>query len=140
MKKKVLFVCIENSCRSQIAEGFAHSLGGHVMEAYSAGSKPSGKVNPYATKVMWEEKVDIFSQKSKGFNDLPVKDFDYVISMGCKDTCPFVPAKKHIEWNIPDPKGKEIEFFRMVRDTIKEKILKLISEIAEADKRKTGDR
>ena len=123
-----------------MAEGFARHFGNGILEAYSAGSKPSGKVNPYATKVMWEEEVDIFGQKSKGFDDLPIKDFDYVISMGCKDTCPFMPAKKHIAWDIPDPKGKSIEFFRMARDTIKEKVLKLIFEIAEADKHKTGAR
>jgi len=123
-----------------MAEGFARKFAGDLLEVYSAGSKPSGKVDPYATKVMWEKSIDIFSQKSKGFADLPVKNFDYVISMGCKEVCPFVPAKKHIEWDIPDPKGKGIEYFRTVRDDIKEKVLRLVLEISEADKRKTGDR
>ncbi|MFA7294969.1 MAG: arsenate reductase ArsC [Candidatus Omnitrophota bacterium] len=127
--KKVLFVCVENSCRSQIAEGFAKALGGVKLESYSAGSKPSGKVNPDAIKVMREIGIDISAVKSKGFNDLTVKDFDYVITMGCKDICPFVPAKEHIDWEIEDPKGKGEEFFRKIRDLIKEKVESLIREV-----------
>ncbi|PIW66911.1 MAG: hypothetical protein COW11_00870 [Candidatus Omnitrophica bacterium CG12_big_fil_rev_8_21_14_0_65_43_15] len=129
--KKVLFVCIENSCRSQIAEGFAKSIGKDVLEAYSAGSKPSGKVNPTAIEVMREIGIDIAGQKSKGFLDLPVKKFDYVITLGCKDVCPFVPASEHIEWQIADPKDSEINFFRKVRDQIRSEVEKLIQNIKE---------
>lgn len=124
--KKVLFVCIENSCRSQMAEGFARHFGKETIEAYSAGSKPSGKINPNAIKVMQEDGIDITSQQSKGFDELRVKDFDLVITLGCKDTCPFVPSKKHIEWQIEDPKEKNLEFFRKVRDDIKGNVKKLI--------------
>ncbi|MDD5128619.1 MAG: arsenate reductase ArsC [Candidatus Omnitrophica bacterium] len=127
--KKVLFVCVENSCRSQIAEGFAKALGGAKLEAYSAGSKPSGKVNSGAVKVMQEIGIDISAAESKGFNDLTVKEFDYVITMGCRDICPFVPAKEHFDWQIDDPKGKSEEFLRKIRDLIKEKVESLIREV-----------
>jgi glutathione/glutaredoxin type arsenate reductase len=127
--KKILFVCVENSCRSQMAEGFAKALGGLKFEAYSAGSNPSGKVNPEAIKVMRQIGIDISTAKSKGFNELAVKEFDYVVTMGCQDICPFVPAKKHIDWEIEDPKGKGEEFFRKTRDQIKEKVESLIREV-----------
>jgi len=124
--KKVLFVCVENSCRSQMAEGWARHLGKGEIEAYSAGSKPSGTVNPDAVKVMAEAGIDISGQPSKGFLDLPVKEFDYVVTMGCKDVCPFAPANKHIEWQIEDPKGRDIDYFRKARDVIKLKVMGLI--------------
>jgi protein-tyrosine-phosphatase len=127
--KKVLFVCVENSCRSQIAEGFARELGKEIIEPFSAGSRPSGIVNPDAIAVMREEGIDISKQRSKGFNNLPAGDFDYMITMGCKDTCPFYPAVKFREWQIPDPKGKNMEFFRSIRETIKKEIENLIAEI-----------
>ncbi len=129
--KKILFVCIENSCRSQMAEGFAQEIGRDILDAYSAGSRPSGNVNPTAVKVMQEIGIDIFNQKSKGFTDLPVKEFDYVVTLGCQDVCPFVPAKEHLDWQISDPKNKDIEFFRNVRDDIKNKVVKLIENIRE---------
>lgn len=126
--KKVLFVCIENSCRSQMADGFAQVLGKGKIESYSVGSMPSGKVNPGAIKIMQESGIDISGAQSKGFEDLGVKKFDYVVTMGCKDICPFVPAEKHLEWQIDDPKGKSEEFFRKTRDLIKEKVEQLIRE------------
>ena len=129
MMKKALFVCVENSCRSQMAEGFAKVFGKGIMEAYSAGSKPSGKINPLAIEVMQEIGIDISNQKSKGFEALPIKNFDYVITLGCQDICPFVPAKEHIEWQIPDPKDKNIDDFRRIRDKIKERIEEFIKNI-----------
>ena len=127
--KKVLFVCVENSCRSQMAEGFAKLFGKGIFEPYSAGSKPSGKVDPMAVEAMKEADIDISSQKSKGFNDLSIKEFDMVITLGCGDVCPFVPAKEHIEWKIDDPKGKDIEYFRIVRDNIQVQVKKLAESI-----------
>jgi len=124
--KKVLFVCVENSCRSQIAEGFAQAFGKGAIEAYSAGSKPLGKVNPLAIEVMREAGIDISGNLSKGFNELPVNNFDYVVTLGCQDICPFFPADKHIEWQIDDPKDKNIEFFRKVRDDIGNRVRELI--------------
>jgi len=127
--KKVLFVCVENYCRSQMADGFAKVLGKGKVESYSAGSRPSGKVNPDAIKIMQEVGIDISKAQSKGFLDLGVKEFNYVITLGCQDTCPFVPAEKHIDWQIDDPQGKGEEFFRKTRDLIKEKVGLLISEV-----------
>jgi arsenate reductase len=127
--KKVLFVCVENSCRSQMADGFAKVLGKGKIESYSAGSRPSGKVNPDAVKIMQEAGIDISGASSKGFQDLGVKEFDYVITMGCRDVCPFFPAKEHIDWQIEDPKGKGEESFRKTRDLIKEKVESLIREV-----------
>ncbi|MDD5692502.1 MAG: arsenate reductase ArsC [Candidatus Omnitrophica bacterium] len=129
--KKVLFVCVENSCRSQMADGFARVLGKGKVESYSAGSRPGGSVNADAVRVMKEIGIDISGQRSKGFYDLGVKEFDYVITMGCKDTCPFVPAKKHIDWQIEDPKGKGEDFFRKTRELIKEKVEQLIIHLLE---------
>lgn len=126
---KILFVCVENSCRSQIAAGFANLYGRGKVEAYSAGSKPGLEVNPDAIKVMQEAGVDISAAKPKGFKDLKEIKFDYAVSMGCKDICPFVPAKKHIYWQIEDPKGKDIDFFRKTRDLVREKVEQLINEV-----------
>ena len=135
---KVLFVCVESSCRSQMAEGFAKKFGEGVLEVYSAGSRPSGKVNPEAIKVVKEASINISSYKSKGFNELPVKEFDYVITLGCQDLCPFVLAKEHIEWQIDDPANKSLEFFREVWDDIKNNVKKLIENIQEAKQKKRG--
>ncbi|MGB8657185.1 MAG: arsenate reductase ArsC [Candidatus Zixiibacteriota bacterium] len=129
MKKKIPFICINNSCRSQMADGFARELGRDKIEVYSDGSNPSGEVDEMAIKVMREKGIDISAQGSKGFSELEEKDFDYVITMGCKDVCPFVPAKARIEWDIPDPKGKSIQAFRETRDTIERKVQKLLEDL-----------
>jgi arsenate reductase len=127
--KKVLFVCVENSCRSQMAEGFARKLGQGKIQAKSAGSNPSGKVKEMAIQVMKEKGVDISGQKSRGFDDLEDKNFDYVITMGCKDVCPFVPAKQRIEWNVSDPKGESVESFRQTKDLIERKVKESIESL-----------
>jgi len=129
MKPKILFVCIENSCRSQMAEGFAKILGKDQFEIFSAGSNPSGKVDDLAIEVMKEKGIDISRQQSKGFKDLPYKNFDYVITMGCGDACPFVPSKESIDWGIEDPKGKSKEKFRKTRDEIEKKIKEFLKEL-----------
>ena len=126
-------MCIENSCRSQIAEGFAKQMGKSIIDSYSAGSRPSGMVNPNAVKVMKELGVDISLYKSKTFDALPVKKFDFVVHLGCKDACPFVPAYEHIYWDIDDPSGKDIDFFRKVRDNIKNNIKQLILKVSAQD-------
>lgn len=127
--KRVLFVCVENSCRSQMAEGFAKKYGAGEIEAFSAGSKPFGKVNPSAIEVMKEVGIDISSQKSKGFPDLPCKEFDYVITLGCQDVCPFFPSKEKIDWQVEDPKGKSLDFFQKTRDQIENKVKELINAV-----------
>jgi len=128
-KKKILFVCVENACRSQMAEGFAEALGQGKIEVYSAGSRPSFQVDPLVIEVMKEKGIDLSSRRPKGLNDLPPIEMDYLITMGCEETCPAVLAKKVIEWKIPDPKGKSIEVFREVRDMIEERVRSLIKEI-----------
>ena len=126
--KRVLFICVENSCRSQMAEGFARALGKGNLEAHSAGSKPSGHVNPQTTEVMREKGIDLSGHLSKGPEELPASPFDYVVTMGCGDACPTPPAKKRLEWNIPDPRGKGLDEFRKVRDEIEEKVRSLLAE------------
>lgn len=129
MKKTILFVCIENSCRSQMAEAFAQHCGKNIIEAFSAGSKPSGKVNDAAIKVMKEKNIDISGYKSKGFAELPYKKYDYIVSMGCGDMCPYFPAQHKIEWDITDPKNKPINDFREARDKIESNVISLIERI-----------
>ncbi len=128
-KKKILFVCVENSCRSQIAEGLARKLGGNLVEAWSAGSKPSGKVNATAISLMSEHGIDLSVQQSKGLSDLPPVKWDYVFTMGCGDACPFVPAIFKADWAIPDPKNMARQDFEAVIDQIKGKVEQLLQEI-----------
>jgi len=130
MKKKILFVCIENSNRSQMSQAFAKILGGSTVEAYSAGSKPSGIVNPKAIAAMKELGYDLSKHDSKSLNEVKsFAPFDAVVTMGCGDACPWMPAKKFIDWQIPDPKNMEHDEFNEVRDLIKEKVKKLLLEL-----------
>jgi len=126
--RTVLFVCTENACRSQMAEGWARKLLPD-WQAYSAGSKPRGSVDASAIVVMQEVGIDISGNASKGFDALPVKELDYVVTMGCKDGCPFVPAKQSLAWDIPDPAGKDLDFYRRVRDMIRDLVQRLPGEI-----------
>jgi protein-tyrosine-phosphatase len=120
--KRVLFVCVENSNRSQMAEAFARIHGG--VEAYSAGSRPSGRVNPRAIEYMKEVGYDLTTHTSKA---LPDGEFDVVVGMGCGDACPMVKAKRREEWNIPDPKEMPPEQYRAVRDQIEAKVKELLA-------------
>ena len=128
-KKKILFVCVENARRSQMAEGFANAFGQGKLEVYSAGSRPSLEIDPLVIEVMKEKRIDLTAKRPKGLNDLPPIEMDYLITMGCEEVCPAVLAKKIIEWKIPDPKGKSIDFFREVRDIIEGKVKSLLEEI-----------
>jgi arsenate reductase len=127
--KSVLFVCVENACRSQMAEGFARALGPGTVAAFSAGSRPAGSVNADAVRTMAEVGIDISRAVSKGFDALPLREFDVIVTMGCRDTCPFASAARRIPWEIPDPKGKDEAFFREVRDRIERQVKDLIEEI-----------
>jgi protein-tyrosine-phosphatase len=130
MKKKLLFVCVENSNRSQMSQAFAKILGGKKVEAYSAGSKPSGIVNPKAIAAMKELNYDLSKHDSKSLKEVEqYAPFDAVVTMGCGDACPWMPAKKFIDWQIPDPKNMEPAEFNKVRDLIKEKVSTLLSSI-----------
>jgi protein-tyrosine-phosphatase len=130
MKKKLLFVCVENSNRSQMSQAFAKIIGGENVEAYSAGSKPSGVVNPKAISAMKELGYDLNKHESKSLKDVEqFAPFDVVVTMGCGDACPWMPAKKFIDWEIPDPKNMEPAEFNKVRDLISDKVKELLSSI-----------
>ncbi|MCL6466494.1 MAG: arsenate reductase ArsC [candidate division WOR-3 bacterium] len=129
---KILFACVGNSCRSQMAEGFCRVLSRDV-ECVSAGTQPEEAVSPEAIGVMQEAGVDISKAKPKSFSDLPDLKFDYLVTMGCEVECPFIPGVRRIEWNIPDPKGKSLDEFRRVRDIIREKVRELLAQIRRED-------
>ena len=128
-KSKIVFVCVENARRSQMAQGFAEAFGQGNIEVYSAGSSPSSQIDPLVIEVMKEKGIDLSGKRPKSLNDLPPIEMDYLITMGCEETCPAVLTKKIIEWEIPDPKGKPINFFREVRDLIEDKVRDLFKEI-----------
>jgi protein-tyrosine-phosphatase len=125
-KKKLLFVCVENSCRSQMAEAFARVHGGDGIEAYSAGSRPSGVVNPKAIEAMHEIGYDLSTHGSKSLDELPDVEWDFVATMGCGDECPFVRAKRREDWEIADPKNMHADDFRKIRDEIGERVSELL--------------
>ena len=127
MKKKILFVCIENSNRSQMAQAFAGILGDDKVEAYSAGSNPSGKVNPKAIASMKELGYDLSTHQSKSLEAIREHaPFDVVVTMGCGDACPWMPAKEFVDWNIPDPRDMEPHEFKGVRNMIADKVRDLV--------------
>ena len=131
IKKKLLFVCIENSNRSQMSQAFAKIIGGSTIEAYSAGSKPSGIVNPKAIAAMKELGYDLSTHDSKSLEEVKqYAPFDAVVTMGCGDACPWMPAKQFIDWQIPDPKHMEPNEFNEVRDFIREKVKALIQSVS----------
>jgi arsenate reductase (thioredoxin) len=134
MKKHVLFVCVENSNRSQMAEAFARLHGKDVVEAYSSGSRPSGVVNPKAIAAMSEKGVDLTVHRSKGLDELPDVEWEYAVTMGCGDECPMVRAKHRTDWEIPDPRSLPPEEFNKVRDAIEQRVLELIESIRNEDK------
>jgi len=120
--KRVLFVCVENANRSQMAEAFAHILGGAAVEAYSAGSRPSGKVNPKAVEAMRALGYDLSAHGSKALDELPEVEFDFVATMGCGDACPMVRARQRADWSIPDPKHLPPDEFRVVRNLVRDQV------------------
>lgn len=124
--KHILFVCIENSCRSQIAQAYAIKLGGNQVTAYSSGSKPSGIVNIKAIASMLRDGYDLSQHQSKSLDDIPAIEYDYAITMGCGDECPNVQAKVRLDWKIDDPKHMNEKDFDTIRDVIKNKIAALL--------------
>jgi protein-tyrosine-phosphatase len=125
--KRIVFVCVENANRSQMAEAFARIHGGDQVEAFSAGSHPSGRVNPKAVEAMREVGYDLTAHRSKSLQDLAGIEFDVAVTMGCGDECPFIRAKRREDWNIPDPKALPPEEFRAVRDLIECKVKELLA-------------
>lgn len=127
--KKVVFVCVENSNRSQMAEAFARIHGAGRVEAFSAGSRPSGKVNPKAIEAMKELNYDLTTHSSKGLDDFNGKEVEVAVTMGCGDECPLVHAKQRVDWKIPDPRDMTPDQFREVRNLIEGKVKELIQSL-----------
>lgn len=125
MAKRVLFVCVENANRSQIAEAFARLVGGDAVDAMSAGSRPSGVLNPKAVRFMGELGYDLTTHRSKSLDDVH-GEFDAVVTMGCGDSCPWVPARIREDWALPDPKHLDDDDYRAVRDDIARRVRHLL--------------
>jgi arsenate reductase len=128
-KKNILFVCIENSNRSQMAEAFAKIHGSEIVNAFSAGSRPFGKINPKAVEAMKLIGYDLNKHSSKSADDFRNSEIDYAITMGCGDECPFLPAKHRDDWDIPDPKNLPMNEFIIIRNLIESKVKELLKKI-----------
>lgn len=126
---RLLFVCVENSNRSQMAEAFARRLGGDHVDARSAGSRPSGEINPRATAIMAERGIDLTTQHSKSLDRIGSEPFDAVVTMGCGDACPWIAAARREDWALPDPKLLDDAGFRSVRDEIERRVAGLLREL-----------
>ena len=127
-KKKIVFVCVENARRSQMAQGFAEAFGQGTVEVYSAGSRPAAQIDPMVIQVMKEKGIDLSSKHPKSLDDLPPAEMDFLVTMGCEETCPAVIAKKVIAWEIPDPKGRSLDEIRSIRDLIETRVKLLLDE------------
>jgi len=133
----ILFVCVGNSCRSQMAEALANHLGQGRVRAWSAGSHPLGAITPETYEVLSEKGISLDGHWSKGLKDVPVAEMDVVVGMGCDVVCP-APSGfqgRVIEWNIPDPFGRELEFFHSVRDLIERQVKTLLADLEQEEQR-----
>jgi arsenate reductase len=131
-KPTVLFVCIHNAGRSQMAAGYMRELSGDAVEVRSGGSEPGDQINPIAIEAMAEEGIDISQGLPQLMTTEQVRDSDVVITMGCGDVCPIFPGKRYEDWELVDPKGKTIDEVRPIRDDIKNRIEKLLAELLPA--------
>ena len=127
--KKIVFVCVENSNRSQMAEAFARIHGAGKVEAYSAGSRPSGRVNPKAIAAMQELGYDLTTHTSKGLDTFNGKEVEVAVTMGCGDECPLVRAKRRADWQVPDPRDMTPDQFRDVRNLIEARVKELLASL-----------
>lgn len=125
----VLFVCVHNAGRSQMAAGFMETFGAGRVEVISAGSAPKDSINPVAVAAMAEKGIDISERRPKLLTELSVRESDVVITMGCGDACPFYPGKRYEDWKLDDPAGQGIQVVRQIRDEIEAKVKQLLSEI-----------
>jgi protein-tyrosine-phosphatase len=125
----VLFVCVHNAGRSQIAAGFLTALSNGALEVRSAGSMPGDQINPVAVEAMAEVGIDIASEQPKVLTDQAVQDSDVVITMGCGDACPFYPGKRYEDWELDDPAGQDLATVRPIRDEIKRRVEELIGSL-----------
>lgn len=129
-KLTVLFVCIHNAGRSQMAAGYLRALAGDTIEVLSAGSEPAAQINPVAVQAMREEGIDITAATPKLLTPDAVVESDVVITMGCGDACPIYPGKRYEDWKLDDPAGQGIEAVRRIRDDIRQRVAQLIAELA----------
>ncbi len=127
MKPSILFVCVANSCRSQMSEAIARSMVGDAWEIWSAGSHPSGRIHPVASQLMSEIGLDLSAHWSKGLDQVPARRWEYVVTMGCGDACPHVPAAHRLDWQIPDPVAMPLEEARKVREQLQHLIGALLT-------------
>ena len=125
----ILFLCIHNAGRSQMAAGFARELSGGTVEILSGGSEPAESVNPVAIEVMREVGIDIAGFTPQRYNDELLHAVDVVVTMGCGDTCPYIPGKRYIDWPLDDPKGKSIDEVRVIRDQIRAHVVELLDQL-----------
>jgi arsenate reductase (thioredoxin) len=131
-KPSVLFVCVHNAGRSQMAAAFLSHLSAGAVEVRSAGSAPADQVNQAAVQAMAEVGIDIAAEKPKILTDQAVRESDVVITMGCGDTCPFYPGKRYEDWVLNDPAGKEVAAIRPIRDEIRRRVEALLDDLAPA--------
>ena len=131
-KPTVLFVCVHNAGRSQMAAGYLRHLSGDRIEVLSAGSEPAATINPVAVQAMAEEGIDIAAEQPKVLTTDAVKTSDVVITMGCGDTCPFYPGKRYEDWVLDDPAGQDIEAVRPIRDEIRRRVEALVADLTPA--------
>ena len=129
LRKTIMFVCVHNAGRSQMAAGFMRALGGDRVEVLSAGSAPKDSINPVAVEAMAELGIDIADQKPKILTPESVQQSDVVITMGCGDACPYYPGTRYEDWKLEDPAGQGIEPVRVIRDEIKARVETLLGEI-----------
>ena len=129
-KPAVLFLCVHNGGRSQMAAGWLRHLGGDAVDVYSAGSDPGDAINPAAVEVMAEVGIDIAGQQPQRWSDETVRAADVIISMGCGDACPVHPGKRYVDWELTDPAGQPVERVREVRDEIRGRVETLVTALA----------
>lgn len=125
----VLFVCVHNAGRSQMAAGYLRALSGGAVEVRSAGSMPAEQINPAAVEAMLEEGIDLRAERPKVLTTEAVRASDVVVTMGCGDTCPFYPGKRYEDWVLEDPAGQGVDAVRPIRDEIRERVLALLTEL-----------
>lgn len=126
----VLFVCVHNAGRSQMAAGYLRHLSGDRIQVLSAGSQPADQVNPVAVRAMAEEGIDITTQAPKLLTDSAVREADVVVTMGCGDACPYYPGKRYEDWVLDDPAGQDLEHVRPIRDEIRERVRALVEQLS----------
>ncbi len=132
-RPSVLFVCVHNAGRSQMAAGFLRSLAGDAVEVRSAGTAPANDINPVVVEAMREEGIDLAAEAPKVLETDVVQSSDVVITMGCGDECPFFPGKTYLDWELPDPAGKDLAAVRPIRDDIRNRVVELLGSLREGN-------